>query len=71
MQVVFKLQRHCTENSKQIYLEMKLRGLVPKSYIHVHVSDIGGPILRIYKSLTVTGMWKVRPRPRSFISGNT
>jgi hypothetical protein len=46
---------------------MKLRGLVPNSYIHVSVSDlyifprsvvrsswkeIGGPILGIYKSLT-------------------
>ncbi len=34
------LQRHCTENSKQIFLEMKLRGLVPNSSIHVFVSEI-------------------------------
>jgi hypothetical protein len=64
---------HCkntmTENSKQIFPEMKLRGFVPKSYIHVSVSDlyvptiglqtclcrkIGGPIMGIYKSLTDT-----------------
>jgi hypothetical protein len=39
-----------TENSKQIFPEMKLRGLSPNSYIHVSVSDlyittIGLPIL--------------------------
>jgi hypothetical protein len=33
------LQRQCTENSKQIFLEMKLCGLVPNSYIHVSLSD--------------------------------
>ncbi len=33
------LQRHYTENSKQICPEMKLRGLDPNSYIHVSVSD--------------------------------
>ncbi len=60
---------HCTENSKQIFPEMKLRGLVPNVYIHVSVSDLyiptigpqtckcsklGGPIVGIYKSLTDT-----------------
>jgi hypothetical protein len=44
------LQRHYTENAKQILPEMKLRGLVLDSYIHVSVSDfyiptIGMPIL--------------------------
>jgi hypothetical protein len=29
------LQRHCTENSKQIFPVMKLRGLVPNFHIHV------------------------------------
>ncbi len=62
------LQRHCIENSKQIFPELKLRGLVPNSYIHVSVSDlyiptigppiccskISGPIVGIYKSLTDT-----------------
>ncbi len=53
---------------------MKLRGLVPNSYIYVSVSDlyipmIGPPIMQqnrepdvgngIYKSLTDTGMWKM------------
>jgi hypothetical protein len=63
------LQMQCTENSKQIFPEMKLRGLVPNFYIHVSVSDLyiptigpqqqyrkkGGPIVRIqYISLTDT-----------------
>ncbi len=59
---------HCNKNSKQIFLQMKMRGLVPNFYIHVSVSDlyspvnglqtqyrkIGGPIVGIYKSLTET-----------------
>ncbi len=46
------LQRPCTENAKQIFPEMKLRGLVPNSTIHIQVSvrylyipTIGLPIL--------------------------
>ncbi len=40
----------CTENPFYVFPEMKLRGLVPSSYIHVFVSDlyfarIGLPIL--------------------------
>ncbi len=38
----YSLQRYYTENSKQIFPEMKLRGLIPNSYIYVSV--------RIYKS---------------------
>ncbi len=34
------MQTHCTENSKQIFPEKKLRGLVPNSYIHLSVSDL-------------------------------
>jgi hypothetical protein len=59
------LQRQYTENSKQIFQEMKLRGLCPSSYIHVSVSDlyfpkiglpikIGGPIVGIYKLIAET-----------------
>ncbi len=40
IRIMTTLQRHCTENSKQIFPEMKLRGLVPNSYIHVTVSDL-------------------------------
>jgi hypothetical protein len=29
----YTLQRFCTQNLKKIFLEMKLRGLVPNSYI--------------------------------------
>jgi hypothetical protein len=64
------LQMHCTENSKKIFPEMKLCGLVPKFYLHVSVnylyipmiglqtqySKIGRPIVWIYKSLKDT--WK-------------
>jgi hypothetical protein len=31
---------HCTENPINVFSEMKLRGLVPNSYIHVSVSDL-------------------------------
>ncbi len=54
---------HCTKYLKQIFPEMKLRGLVPNFYIHVSVNDsyiitirlqtqyskIGGLIVGIYK----------------------
>jgi hypothetical protein len=30
------LLRHCTENLKQIFPEMKLRGLIPNAYIMCH-----------------------------------
>jgi hypothetical protein len=41
---------HCTENPIYVFPDMKLRGLIPNSYIHVSVSDlyihrIGLPIL--------------------------
>jgi hypothetical protein len=44
------LQRHNTENSKQIFPEKELRGVSPNFHIHVSVSDsyiprIGLPIL--------------------------
>ncbi len=34
------LQRHNTENWKQIFPEKELRGRSPNSYIHVSVSDL-------------------------------
>jgi hypothetical protein len=48
--LVTTLQRHNTENSKQIFPEKELHGLSPNLYIHVSVSDfyilmIGLPIL--------------------------
>ncbi len=61
---------HCTKNPTYLFLEMKLRGNVPNSYIHVSMRDlyifssrsvclygtskIGRPILGIYKSVTDT-----------------
>jgi hypothetical protein len=57
--VRYAQQTHCTENSKKIFPEMKLRGLVPNFYIHVSVSNLyiptkGGPIAGINESLTDT-----------------
>jgi hypothetical protein len=41
------LQRHYTENSKQIFPEMKLSGLVPNSYIHVSSSNLYIPMISL------------------------
>jgi len=41
------LQRHYTENSKQIFPEMKLRGFNPNSYIYVSVSDLSIPTISL------------------------
>ncbi len=63
---------------------MKLRGLIPNSFTYVSVSDyifpgmvclfgcskIGRPILRIYKLLTDTWMWKLEDRTLLFSFGN-
>jgi hypothetical protein len=46
-----------TENPVYVFPEMKLRGLLPNSYIHVSVSvcsKIGRLTLGIYKLLTYT-----------------
>jgi hypothetical protein len=40
LDILSALQRHYTENSKQIFPEIKLRGLSPNSYIHVSVRDL-------------------------------
>jgi hypothetical protein len=59
---------HCTENPIYVFPEMKLRSLVPNSYIHVSVShlyfprQLGRLILGIYKSLKDTLMWKLGDR---------
>jgi hypothetical protein len=59
---------HYAKNLKQIFPEMKLRGLVPNMYIHASVSDLKIPTIvsatavqqnrqtnrGIYKSLTDT-----------------
>ncbi len=39
------LQRHSTENSKQIFPGKELRGYSPNSYIHVSVSDLYTPLI--------------------------
>jgi hypothetical protein len=74
----YALQRQNTEISKQIFPEKEYRGLSPNFHIHVSVSElhiptiglsilleeICRPILRLYKSLTDTKMWKLGLRPR-------
>ncbi len=42
---LYTLQMHCTENSKQIFREMKLRRLVPSFYIPVSVSVLCFPTI--------------------------
>ena len=39
------LQRHNTENSKQIFSETELRGHSPSFHIHVSVSDLYIPTI--------------------------
>jgi hypothetical protein len=39
------LQRHNTENSKQLFPEKELRGYSPNSYIDVSVSDLYIPLI--------------------------
>ncbi len=79
------LQRTNTENWKQIFPEMKLRGHSPNFPTHVSVSDLYilpidlpillqetcGPILRIYKSLTDTWKWKLAAQfpEKEYING--
>jgi hypothetical protein len=67
--VVCILQRHNTENSKQIFLEKNLRGLSPNFHIHVSVSDLyvstmGLPILLQENKWIDPGNIKVAHRHR-------
>jgi hypothetical protein len=41
------LQRHNTENSKQIFPEKELRGYSPNSYVHFSVSDLYIPLISL------------------------
>jgi hypothetical protein len=43
--IVKRFWTQCTKNSKQIFPEMKLRGLVPNFYIHISVSDLYIPMI--------------------------
>jgi hypothetical protein len=73
------------EDSNYVFLEIKLRGLVPNFHFHTSVSEsyisrigppimlqlqIGRPMVGIYKSLTDIWMLKLGLRSRSFLSGN-
>jgi hypothetical protein len=37
---------HCKEDSNYVFLEIKLRGLVPSFHIHTSVSDLYIPRIR-------------------------
>ena len=37
---IYSPRVHCTENPINVFPEIKLRGLVPNSYIHVSVRDL-------------------------------
>jgi hypothetical protein len=50
------LQRHNTENSKQIFLEKKLRNLSPNFLIHVSVSNLNIPTIGL-SILPQENMW--------------
>jgi hypothetical protein len=72
------LQMHCTENSKQIFPEMKLRA--PNFYIHVSECNLYIPTISPqtqYAAKEADKSWeyinrgqKLGTKPRSFISGN-
>jgi hypothetical protein len=51
------MQRHDTENSKQIFPENELRGHSPNSYIHVSVSDLYIPTRSVCLILLLENMW--------------
>ncbi len=58
---------HCTENPSYVFPEMKLRGLVSSSYMHVSVSyvtRIGLPILQNVE------MWNLEDRTLQFCFEN-
>ncbi len=48
-------QSHCTENLIYVFPEMKLRGLIPNSYIHVSVSDLHIPKISLPNKQTNPG----------------
>ncbi len=50
------LQRHNTENSKQISLKKELRGLSPNFHIHVSVNDLYIPTIGL-PFLLMENMW--------------
>jgi len=60
------LQRHNTENSKQLVLEKQLRGLNPNFHIHVSVSDL----LILLAGKYVGRSWEYLNRSQTHECGN-
>jgi hypothetical protein len=59
---------HCTENPIYVFQEMKMRGLIPKSYIHVSVSDLCIPRISLQK--LEDGLWESINRSQIYECGN-
>jgi hypothetical protein len=53
---MYSLQRHNTENSKQIFPEKLLHGFSPNFYIHMSVSDLYIPTIAL-PILLQENMW--------------
>jgi hypothetical protein len=62
------LQRHNTKNSKQIFPEKALRGLSPYFHIHMSVSDLYIPTIRL-PILLILGIYCIN-RSQIHESGN-
>jgi hypothetical protein len=63
------MQRHNTENSKQIFPEKELRGLSPNFHIHVSVSDLYIPTIDL-PILLQDRSWEYINRPQKHVCGN-
>ncbi len=57
--LLYRLQ-HCTENSKHIFPETKLRGLIPNFYIHVYESYLYIPMMGLIWNLYFPVLYCVR-----------
>jgi hypothetical protein len=69
----YPLERHKTENSKQIFPEKELRGLSPNFHIHVSVSDIYIPTVSLPLLLQkkyVDRSWEYINRSQTYKCGN-
>ncbi len=49
--MVGQIVMHCTENLIYVFPEVKLRGLIPNSYIHEFVSDLYIPRIGLQQNI--------------------
>ncbi len=64
------LQRHNTENSKQISPEKELRGFSPNFRIHVSASDLYIPTIGLPTGKYVDRSWEYINRSQTYECGN-